>query len=287
MGSRKIKAELILATLPVDGISLYTFQVEVPYYIWTELLTHKRFARNASSNRAMSVKRNIEELGYYLPPFYKSGKGMKAGEPVDLFSELDSHCLSIWEGVWDYCTKAALALEANGIAKEQSSRVLPTFKMMRGLLTGTLPAWLEFLSLRDNADADTAMQELAKQIRKLIHNATPVRSYYHVPFSDGVEHTQRGIYICGGRIARLSYGKTDSKDNDHELGIRLVEKGHMSPFEHIAVWEYNSLTSCLCSKPSDKVEINDHTYYGWENARSILEKEFNLLSFYRREDYEA
>jgi thymidylate synthase ThyX len=275
MRSRKINVELILATAPDKYLvykELYTFQVDLPYYVWVELLTHKRFARNASSNRAMSVTKNIEELGYYIPDtFYLKGKGMKAGEPVDLFSELDHQCSTIWKSVWEFASKAAIELETLGITKEQASRVLPTFKMMRGLVTGTRDAFEKFLFLRDNVNADMAMQELAKQIEKKLRTAKCDISTNHIPFLGDLEITSHNLMICAGRIARISYGKNEAKENDYELGMRLLVSGHLSPFEHMAFWETKSLSSCISSKEEDIHRVNKEVWEGWMNTRAMIE----------------
>ena len=64
-----------------DG--LITLQIEVPSYIWLETLTHRNFARNSSSNRAMGTERSIA-MGFLLPEvFYTQGEGMRSSrEPI-------------------------------------------------------------------------------------------------------------------------------------------------------------------------------------------------------------
>ena len=83
-----IKAECILKTAPnqeLDQYALITCKVDIPGYVWMELLTSKRFARNASSNRAMTVEKNISNLGYYMPEmFFNQGEGMSSGFPTDM-----------------------------------------------------------------------------------------------------------------------------------------------------------------------------------------------------------
>jgi len=272
----EIKAECILKTAPqkeLESCTLITCKVDVPYYIWTELLTHKRFARNASSNRAMPVKKNINDLGFYIPEmFLEQGEGMAAGLPVDTESRKEAE--KIWESVWKYCSKKSLQLSDMGIAKEQSSRVLPSFKMMRGLVTGTLDAWNNFDDLRSSPMADFAMQELAEAVMGTVENTETRYGLLHLPFITDEEieaevfTADEVILVGAGRIARISYGDVATRGDDMDLGQRLKNDHHLSPFEHSAGWVEFPHASAVCSKPED---MRDN--WGWENARAYFERQ--------------
>jgi thymidylate synthase ThyX len=270
-----IKSECILKTAPNTGLENYTLitcKIEVPYFVWTEILTHKRFARNASSNRAMSVEKNINDLGFYVPEmFLTQGEGMAAGLPVDTETRKESE--KIWKSVWKYCSKKSLQLSNLGIAKEQSSRVLPSFKMMRGLVTGTADAWKNFDVLRSSPMADFAMQEFAYAVMDEIKNTETQYGVLHLPFitkdelSEDVFNADEIVLAGAGRIARISYGDVATKKNDIELGQRLKNDGHLSAFEHSAGWVQYPHANALCSKPEDM-----HENWGWENARASFER---------------
>ncbi len=269
-------AECILKTAPDKGFenqALITCKIEVPYYVWAELLTHKRFARNASSNRAMSVDKNLSSLGFYLPStFFAQGTGMASGDSVD--PEIQKEALKIWNDVWKYCSKKSQKLAKLGVTKEQSSRILPTFKMMRGLVTGTQDAWNKFFALRISPLADTAMQEFAQKVKTAIDEKKYQYSVLHLPYLTKEElandefNAEEILYVGAGRIARLSYGNISTKNNDMTLGQRLKKDNHLSPFEHSAGWVHNPWNSALCSKAEDMVEN-----YGWESARATFERE--------------
>jgi hypothetical protein len=268
-------AECILKTAPDKGFenqALITCKIEVPYYVWVELLTHKRFARNASSNRAMSVDKNLSSLGFYLPStFFVQGVGMSSGDAVD--PEKQKEALKIWNDVWNYCSKKSQKLSKLGVTKEQSSRVLPTFKMMRGLVTGTQDAWNKFFELRISPLADTAMQEFAQKVKTAIEEKEYQYSVLHLPYLTKEEldndefNAEEILYVGAGRIARLSYGDISTKNNDMILGQRLKKDNHLSPFEHSAGWVHNPWNSALCSKAEDMSEN-----YGWESARATFER---------------
>ena len=270
-----ISAECVLKTAPDTGLeqySLITLKVEVPYYVWTEILTHKRFARNATSNRAMKVSKNTQ-MGCYTPDaFYLQGEGMASGYPVGALETEEAY--KIWEATWKYCKRQALKLEKLGVAKEQSSRVLPTFKMMRGLLTGTQSAWNAFIEIRNTEFADKAMREFALKASDAIKGADTSYFVFHFPFIETENffdknkmNAEEMLYIGAGRIARISYGQPGAKDSDYHLGTQLRDRKHLSPFEHMAGWIEYPRASAICSKDGDK-----NSTFGWENARASFER---------------
>lgn len=268
-----IAVDCILKTAPNLGdedYALATVSLVVPYYVWTEILTHKRFARNATSNRAMSVEKNIG-LGYFVPnEFLSAGKGMSSGDPVDY----DTHvkAVDIYRDVWDYCSKKSRELADLGVANEQFSRVLPAFKNMRGIVTGTMDAWKHFFKLRLTSLADSAMQDFASKTMHTIGNCPFEYSKFHYPFrtDDGIADDDiRLAFISAGRIARISYGNRNESDKDLSLGEKLYEDGHMSPFEHSAKWTRYPKQSAINSKAADG--YGDR--FAWQNFRSELEDE--------------
>ena len=282
----KIKAQNILTTIPGEGLEQYaliTLQIDAPVHVLLELWTHKRTSRCAASNRALSVKKNIQELGYYIPDkFYKRGVGMSAGEEIEQFSPLDIKCADIWKAVWDYCSNAAIMLEQLGIAKEQASRVLPTFKMMKTIVTANYDAWQKILELRDNPNADVAMQDLAKQIRKCVENPDPSKvkiDPIHQPFWDD-ERTPNSLYVSIARIARISYLSKGLQDEDIILAQRLLDNRHLSPLEQIARWDEYPYISAICSKEEDYAEPR-FSHWGWTSARAYLEANETLDGFYQ------
>ena len=165
-----IKAEVLLATRHTEKskTGLITIVLEVPYYVWVEFLTHRRISKNATSNRAMKMDRNVE-MGYYIPDvFYTQGEGMASSRvPI----EDQERARIAWKTVWASSIGWFEQLTKLGVSREQASRVLPAFKMMKGIATGTEDAWVKFLELRDNPLADVAMQDFAAKVKSAIENA--------------------------------------------------------------------------------------------------------------------
>jgi len=297
-----IKVELLKATRPLsrEKNGLISFQIEVPLYVWTEVLTHRRFARNASSARAMSTERYVD-MGYYTPDtFYKQGKGMQSSnEPI----RHQWLARAIWHTTTKLTQIGTRQLERLGVAKEQRNRLISPNKIIRAIVTGTEDAWKSFLVLRNHHTADKAMQELAARINSEIYRL----EYWRIDYTQGSgiamnvdEHailtTVSGMYMVElpkthydnwtysdyhypftgeiesivAQIARVSYARTKGKD-DKALYDALWKDGHHSPMEHIAYWKKYPEKSCYTTKDID-TQIDEYIY-GWESHRSRIENE--------------
>ena len=239
-----------------EGIALISVQIECPLYVWTEVLTHRRFARNASSARAMGTERYIS-MGYYTPQvFYKQQQsGMQStNEPVK-YQRLARF-------IWNTVTKAthigANLLERLEVTKEQRNRLVSPNKNIRAIVTGTEPSWQWFFYLRNSPHADKAMQDLAHSIVENLEKAETTFSTIHMPYNGSVTENV-------ARSARVSYNRTKGK-NDEELVTMLKNDRHLSPFEHVAYWDFNPISSCYTCKPEDF-----YNGYGWESERARLE----------------
>lgn len=281
-----IDVELLRATRPPgqDGYGLVTFRVRVPVYVWTEILTHRRMVRNASSSRAQSTRRHLA-MGYYMPPlFFGSGPGMQAGDTLDY--AVQQEAADIWEEAWQVGATYARRLSELGVAKEQANRVLPTFKMINGLLTATEDGWQHFLALRDNPNADSAMQILADLVREHLDAVQWATSVWHAPLADAMILGESiGLHAwlttAAGRVARVSYAPTreHSAESDLLLGIQLLNDGHLSPFEHLANWTMSPFDSALTTKPADVYYERSNAItsktrrYGWNTYRAYIEHE--------------
>ncbi len=289
-----MQVELLKATRGVKGSTngLITFRIEVPIYIWTEILTHRRASRNASSARAMSTDRYVD-MGHYSPPiFYQKGSGMKSADKPIKYQWL---ARLIWNTSFTLDVWAAKALEQLGVAKEQRNRVIAPMKYIAGIVTMTENGWKHFLSLRTAPNADKAMQELAHSIKSKISAIGEPNSNYvlkwnysdwHIPYDPG--NAAGGIHdrcmIAAAKISRLSYNRIEGKD-DRKSAQRLLEDKHLSPFEHIAHFELNPGLSALFCKENDAWSIpeyvtdDDFNYsgyewlfgYGWKTYRGMNE----------------
>ncbi|GIV86193.1 MAG: hypothetical protein KatS3mg054_0222 [Chloroflexus sp.] len=247
-------------TLPVPAYGLCTVVMTVPVYVWVEVLTHRRFARNAASARAM---RDVTSLGYYHPPtFYHRGRQMQSGSPIT-----DERTSAALHHTWDaYHHRVSLMVGElerlsgdEGLANEQKNRLYPTTRMIRGVVTGTVSAWQAFLALRDHPTADTAMQHLAARIRGALMSARWHEDTVHAPM---VEYGD--VRAAVAAIARVSYDRfvpeqrtVDGMQRLINLFTRLAAEKHYSPFEHIAVWSDNAPIGPFACQPDDVYLANN------------------------------
>jgi thymidylate synthase ThyX len=272
MKPKQITVKLVRYTVPFEGSDkgLITFEIEVPLFVWTELLTHRRLSRNASSARAMGTKR-YAEMGYYLPEtWYEQGTGMQAGSVIEDLDIIDI-CKEIYADAFIEIENEAQLLSHLGIAKEQANRIIPPIKMVRGIVTGTYAGWQAFLKLRNHPSADTAMQLFALQVKGAIEHTNPVVSLEHMPYIDETGNIVSAI----ARIARVSYARSSGKD-DQALYTSLKDSGHWSCFEHIAYWKKNPLLSNFSCIDNDVLFLDNNVpfpkndYLGWEQLRQII-----------------
>lgn len=275
-----IKVDVLRKTRPHSHKSygLATFLIEVPLWVWYELLTHKRLARNASSARAESFKRHSEH-GWYMPDtFYSQGNFMQSGDPLpeDIQDELVWFWTNLNSLIYQFVDSKVNDLKDRGYkwSKEQYNRLLPTSKLVRGVVTGTESAWNAVLNLRLHPTADKAMQEFAQKVRDSIAEDNWNHSHYHIPGIDfAAGHSfNSSARIAGARLARVSTSAPKSKGqrSDEELAATLINSGHLSPFEHIATWGKDPLTSAVCTAPGDYWK-EDNWKFGWTNYRAIIE----------------
>ncbi len=278
-----MKIELIKATRGFENTEngLITFRLEVPLYIWTEILTHRTAVRNASSARAMSTDR-YTGMGHYTPEtFYTKGNGMQASDTPIKHQWL---ARLIWNTSFTLDVWAAKALEKLDVCKEQRNRVIAPYKYIAGMVTMTEYGWKHFLFLRTAKNADKAMQWAANSIKSKIgtigepqsNYATKwVYSPYHIPYDPGIEFGdyQTRAMIAAARISRLSYNRLDGKD-DLQSAQRLLKDMHLSPFEHIAEYKRVPNLSAVFCKEGDAHIINNEDWqygYGWNTYRNTVE----------------
>lgn len=257
-----------------DGYGLVTLEVTVPLYIWTEILTHRRFSRNASSARAMSTKR-YAEMGYYLPPvWYTQGNGMQSGKPITkeaYRTVCEEEYAAIMQATTHAAQKLAYLAPDMSVSKEQANRLIPPIKMVRGIITGTEAAWMAFRRLRKNNAADVAMERFAEMVDYTIMHCVWERKEIHTPYDSESEEERIA------RIARVSYDRTSGK-NDHALYQTLLDDQHLSPFEHRAEWVLHPPLSNFSCRPDDVLFLTQtgqvwhrESYYGWKQQRSDVD----------------
>lgn len=224
--------------------NLYTFELEYPRFIHSEFMTHRMHSRNASSSRAVPVERTIQNiLNEPWKPLhvYKNCRGMQ-GKELMSDDEYDSFCKH-WDGAKLQAIEVAHKMIKEGFHKQHINRILEPFTKIKVIVTAT--EWGNFFKLRLSPDADPEMQDLAKAIKMAMDNAWGNyinvhggRTLPYVSFDemDAIDDNRVLTLISAARCARVSYLNHDGSKpdilKDLTLAKRLIDSGHMTPFEH-------------------------------------------------------
>jgi hypothetical protein len=269
------KVEPVLATRPFPGATngVMTVLVEIPRDFWTEVLTHRRMARNASSKRAQRGSRLISTLGVWEPEiFYGDRKGMGDNdEPLP--DEVQTELRDGWRHVIAELEAFILKAERLGNTRQQYNRLLTGAHFLQGLLTATEDGWRYFLSLRHHHAADRAMRELlAPGIKACLESADWRHDEWHIPFWPADREQEdlsfgEMLRIAAARMARISFRAPGQGRDDLTLAEGLISDGHWSPTEHIlrAVSVERAELSALNCKPKDR-----SMGYAWHTYRADL-----------------
>lgn len=264
-----IEAKVICDSI-ANGIRLTTLELNYHRYIHSEVMTHRMFSRNASSSRAIPVKRMLEQVknNPAMPIHWgKNQPGMQAKEEIT--SKGDA--IRAWECASDITAYWAECLNKLEVHKQISNRILEPFQWIKVIVTAT--EWDNFFKLRLHPDAQPEIQELARCMKVAMDNSVPQvinHGGWHLPYITARDTKETSIenYIkmSVARCARVSYMNHDNTtpdiEKDLELADRLLEAGHMSPFEHQAT-------------PVQLVKGNDKP---WIKGVTHLDRDGNLWS---------
>ena len=259
-------ATVIADTVNSEGKRITTLELVYPRYIHSELMTHRVFSRNASSSRATPLKVTLDEVRND-PVFFdyvgKNQSGMVAGEELTEGERLDFQ--SDWEALGKLVANHVEYLNKRyNIHKQTLNRALEPWLRIRTLVTAT--EWDNFFKLRLAPDAQPEIQKLAVAMKDAMGKSIPEEANFHSPY---VKHSfpvtckdewEVDAKVSAARCARVSYGKLDgtetSVNDDLALAERLLESGHLSPFEHIAFGAYGTYAN----------------FNGWQSYRKWLGK---------------
>jgi hypothetical protein len=230
----------ISATIIADSIGytrLTTMELKYPRFIHAEFMTHRMFSRNASSSRAIPVERMIQDIleDPAMPIHWgRNQKGMQAREELDD----PSTAKAIWLRAAGDAANAAKYMSQEGVHKQVVNRLLEPFAHIKVICTAT--DWENFFDLRLHPDAQPEINELALKMKIALDASEPhyvINGDWHLPYI-GYEDEDKclGILrdlklISASRCARVSY---DRSGGGGELASKLLQDGHLSPFEHIA-----------------------------------------------------
>lgn len=232
------------------GDYTYTLELVYPRIIHGEFMTHRMMSRNASSSRATPIDTMVHEVlvNPYIPKVWpKNCKGMSASENITVLADINS-ATKEWLTARDLAVSEAKMLSLQGVHKEVVNRLLEPFQYIKVIATSS--DWDHFIQLRDTPLAQPDIQDLAIAINECIsgyfengninvgHSGEISYPYLDASLIFDSEYSYDELaLISAARCARVSYLKHDSTPADPvadlELGQRLINDGHMTPFEHI------------------------------------------------------
>lgn len=297
-----ITAKILLDSKGPNGARLTTFECMYPRFIHSEVMTHRTISRNAASSRAIPIEKMIERVlqDPALPVFWgKNQSGMQAAEELDDeagFCGTNSRrfeAKSIWLEARDAAVAYVRRLQAIGLHKQIANRILEPWMHITTIMSAT--EWLNFFHLRTHRDAQPEFQALAKQMKELYDTNIPNEleaGKWHMPLVDDETDTEAWNLVLSefgnhigtqngkrvnellckvsvGRCARVSYLTHDGVRDltkDVELHDRLLESGHMSPFEHVAQVQHD-------------IPTRSGNLIGFTQYRKLIQGEDDILGF--------
>lgn len=263
-----------------DGYRLTTMQLTHPRIVHSEFMTHRMFARNASSSRAIPFETMVKAVmdDPFIPIYWgKNQAGMQAKE--ELGSSALSNCQVHWLAARYAALEHAEKMHAMGLHKQICNRLLEPWGWITVCVSGTQDAWSNYFALRCHPDAQPELQKQAYMAQKAYFESVPKSvavGDWHLPYIqlDGAGGVTGDDVVLWGydlakisiaRCARTSYltqeGKRDPK-KDMELFERLStsKPPHASPFEHVA-FSTGDCTRYGC-------------FMGWRSYRCSLSGEY-------------
>lgn len=261
----------VIADSVMGGTRITSVQVKYPRFILPQLNTHRVFSRSTASSRAVPTAKLIEMVRNepVVPVHWGQNQAGMVAE-----SEMDDARIAAAKMVWmeaaDTAANIAQELAEIGVHKQVVNRILEPFMWAETIITAT--EWDNFFKLRIADDAQPEIQALAKAIKKAMDESVPVERASHLPYLREDElYNTRWTYtqkakISAARCARVSYlnhnKQQPSVDEDFKLADRLIEAGHMSPFDHQAMFNNGERYRNECRNFQD-----------WKPYRAILEDE--------------
>lgn len=243
---KQYDVQILLKSVNTFGQKLTTFQLKYPRIIHSEFMTHRVFSRNASSSRAIPVKKVIEQVrNNPAGPIHwgKNQSGMQANE--ELFGSDRLYAQKLWLDAARIAADIAEEMMSVGLHKQVANRILEPYQWMHVVLTTS--HLTNYYNLRCHKDAAPEIKYLADLMKDLDEKteATLLKDGdFHLPYIKKEEFNQFKIEdlikFSVARCARVSYlthdNETPKPEDDLKLYDRLLgaDPIHASPSEHQA-----------------------------------------------------
>lgn len=228
-----------------NGVSeLRTTQLRYWRAIHSEFMTHRVFSRNASSSRAIPVRKVLSQVwNDPAGPIHWGANQTGMQAKAQLIGWRNKAARLLWNLAGKTACVLAWTMMKVGLHKQVANRILEPWQYISVVMTTT--ELDNFFELRDHEDAQPEIRELAAEMKRALANSIPrpLRpGEWHLPYVTQEERDTLPLVTCikisVARCARTSYLTHDSKnpsvEQDLELYTRLVGSTplHASPTEH-------------------------------------------------------
>jgi len=269
-------AKIVADSISLSGKRITTFVLHYHRYLLAEFNTHRVFSRSTASSRAIPISKTVQAAMQdpAMPAVWMKNKpGMQATEEMD--PEASKQVELIWRNLAIHTAKEVQKMADLGLHKQTANRPLEWTQYSTTIVTAT--EWDNFFGLRTHSDAQPEFQVLANAMFKVYCQSEPTQldaDSWHLPLISSDEHTrfnQENLKkFSAARCARVSTlnhdGSQPDPNKDLSLHDRLLNSGHMSPFEHQAAQLNDSYTKA-------------GNFVGWYSYRYSLPNEENITRF--------
>lgn len=277
MTAASISARVLADSISPSGVRLSTVEMTYPRFVHAELMTHRVFARNSASSRAIPLAKTVERVRTSPAGPVEWGEnepGMQSRQLLD--EERAVRAAAVWEAAARSSAFFAEQLAALGVHKQIANRVLEPFLWQTTVVTGT--EWDGFFAQRCHPDAQPELRDAASAARDALAVSSPMLlalGEWHLPLVDatdrdavaafaaanGAEVTEALIKVSVARCARVSYLTHDGRRDlsaDFALYDRLMAAvpPHASPLEHVAT-------------PAAEGDVTLGCLHGWRQWRHV------------------
>lgn len=278
------QAKMILDSINDSGNRLRTMTLTYPRIVHSEFMTHRMFARNAASSRAIPFSKMTAAVmdDPFIPiEWGTEQRGMQGGPPLP-DGALKDEAIRAWLQARDAAVELATSIHHIGtdggkIHKSIPNRLLEPWAWITVVVTAT--EWNNFFRLRCHPAAEPHIRKIAEMALDVMDQSTPTERRKHIPFVDVEDMDDMFVWSkeldqpvgeimerCSvARCARVSYLTHEGERSiakDLELYNKLVDGSgsghpHASPFEHVATAE----------------EGRHGAFFGWKPRRVTLVNE--------------
>lgn len=269
--SAKILADSICAT------RLTTFELTFPRTVLAELNTHRVFARNSASSRAIPNSTLMDKISTtpFVPFFQKNEKGMQSTADYTE-EELESLNDSWLAMLKDTMEKIELIAKEFNPHKQFINRLVEPWMYTTVILTGT--EYANFFALRDHPAAEPHIRLLANKMKYLYDRSEPKRlltNDWHLPLVDVEAHEASAVLIYEDAITHLS-------KHDEKNGTQLAQS---YPRDRFDKFRLQDISAGKCARVSYLTHDGKRNLY--EDIRLALQLSTSFPSHFSPFEHQA